>query len=333
NYWIALGLGDHVEELIQKPVIVGQVSLPATGYDERKPRQRVHVQAGEQAQLLGFDLEAGRKPLTATHRRPAVAPAGAYLRYRLYWRALGPIDKNYHGFVHLVDVNGQPLVQEDQLPGPFFHPPRLWDPYRLVTDTYLLRLPPDAPSGLYWPAVGLYDFETLERLPLRIDETSDLGYDYRLPPIKLLNPPAAKPAQALDIQLGEMAWLFGMDMSAPNAEARPGDSLVVTLYYRVAQPTTVNYTRFLHLHSDEHGMAAQQDGIPQNGRNPTWAWQADEVVADTVELSIAQGAPPGVYTLYSGFYTRANGARLPLAAQGQPAPDNRATLATITILP
>lgn len=333
DYWVALGVGDKDDELLQKPVIVGQVGLPAMTHEQRMPRQRVHVLVDDQAQLVGFDLEAARKPLIATHRRPAVVQAGAYLRYRLYWQALGPVDKNYHGFVHLVDAQGRPLVQEDQLPGPLFHPPRLWDVYRHTTDTYLLRLPPDAPSGLYWPAVGLYDFDTLERLPLRIDETSDLGYDYRLPPIKVLNPPVAQPAHALDIQLGEMGQLLGFDLSAVDAVAHAGDPLTVTLYYRATQPTTVNYTRFLHLYSDEHGMAVQQDGVPQDGLNPTWTWQSDEVVADTVVLTIPPDTTPGIYTLYNGFYTRPRGERLPLTEQGQPIPDNRAPLATITILP
>lgn len=333
DYWIALGVGDTFVELREKPVIVGKIQLPQPIAHQPEPRQRVHMVAGNQARLVGFDLAIRGRPLVATHRHPAVVRPGAYLDYRLYWQALRPMTKNYHGFVHLVDVAGRPLAQQDQLPGPFFQPPLLWNAYRHVSDIYHLRIPPDAPSGLYWPAVGMYDFATQERLPLTVDEQSDLGYDYRLPPIKVLNPPKRQPTHKLDIEIGTLGTLLGFDIDLETPEARPDEPFQVTLYYRAGQSSRVSYTRFLHLYDEGLGMAAQQDGPPQDGINPTWAWQPGEVVADPVALVVPPGTPPGDYTLYTGFYNPADGVRLPLTAGNQGVQDDRAPLITLTVKP
>lgn len=333
DYWVALGIGDTFVELREKPIIVGKIHLPEPVPHQPAPHQRVHVVAGNQARVVGFDLEIRGRPLVATHRHPAVVRPGSYLDYRLYWQALRPITKNYHGFVHLVDLFGHPLVQQDQLPGPFFQPPLLWNVYRYARDTYHLRIPRDAPSGLYWPAIGMYDFATQERLPLTVDEQSDLGYDYRLPPIKVLNPPKSQPTHALGIEMGTLGTLLGFDLGLVTPAVRPGESFQVRLYYRAGQNSRASYTRFLHLYDAQRGMAAQQDGPPQDGINPTWAWQPGEVVADPVTLVVPPGTPPGEYTLYTGFYNPADGVRVPLTDQGQPVPDDRAPLITLTVKP
>src|SRR5690606_5381119 len=124
--------------------------------------------------------------------KPLVVQAGDYLRYTLYWKAAQPPLENYHGFIHLTDLLGQPLIQEDQMPGPLLHPPLLWDNYRPQSDTYLLRIPAQAPSGLYWPTVGLYDFETLNRLAL-----AARSGDAQLPPIKIVRTTTATPQQPM----------------------------------------------------------------------------------------------------------------------------------------
>jgi hypothetical protein len=333
DYWVALGVGDTFVELREKPIIIGKINLPEPIPNQPEPRQRVHVVAGDQIRLVGFDLTIRGRPLVATHRHPAVVRPGSYLDYHLYWQALRPITKNYHGFVHLVDAGGRPLAQQDQLPGPFFQPPPLWSAYRHVSDIYHLRIPPDATSGLYWPAVGMYDFDSQQRLPLTVDEQSDLGYDYRLPPIKVLNPPQREPEHKRTIELGTLGTLIGFDLDRPIAEVRPGESFQVTLYYRAGPTSRVNYTRFLHLHDEQRGMAAQQDGPPQDGLNPTWVWQPGEVVADAVTLVVPPETPPGEYRLYTGFYNAVDGVRLTLSDGGQPVPDDRAPLLTLTIKP
>jgi hypothetical protein len=45
------------------------------------------------------------------------------------------------------------------------YPTYVWDEGERVQDDYALTVPPDAPSGAYQIAVGMYYLPTLERLP------------------------------------------------------------------------------------------------------------------------------------------------------------------------
>ena len=67
--------------------------------------------------------------------------------------------------------------------------------FSLQPDRYSLRIPEDAAGGLYWPVVGLYDFATVDLLPVQDASGQTLGDTYRLPPIKVINtqPPSPSP--------------------------------------------------------------------------------------------------------------------------------------------
>jgi hypothetical protein len=100
----------------------------------------------------------------------------------------------------------------------------------------------------------------------------------------------------------------------------------------VAKPTPVNYTRFVHVHKEGVGMAAQDDGLPQHGDNPTFAWTPGEVVRDEVALTIAADAAPGDYSLRIGFYDPQSGARMAARdAGGQALPDDEISLTGLTV--
>jgi hypothetical protein len=129
-------------------------------------------------------------------------------------------------------------------------------------------------------------------------------------------------------RFGEFAELLGYDLApAPTtspATFYPGDRVVVTLYYRSRGVTGQNYVRFLQLLDPAFSPAAQQDAIPRSGGNPTWSWQPGEVVIDHAELRIADGAAPGVYTLYTGFYPAEDpNARVEVLDAAQNAAPNR----------
>ncbi len=338
TYRLGVIIGEEPDDLTGEPAWIGQIDIPKQAAPPRQPRHRVDAQLGHRVQLVGFDLQRDQRLVNATAAKPTVARPGDYLRYRLYWQALRPLQQNYHGFVHLVNLHGWPLVQEDQLPGPFFHPPLLWDTYRTQTDTYLLRIPADAPSGIYWPAAGMYNFATMQRLPFfTTDETgvdSPAEYEYRLAPIKVINSPTVQPTHELAVQLGDIGEVIGFDLSIPGQTIRAGESFTTTLYYRSEQTTTVDYTRFLHFYDPERGMATQHDGLPQDGVNPTWSWLAEEVIADPIQLTIPLETTPGTYTLYHGFYDAAAGAvRLPLSQQDERLPDDHIPLITLTVEP
>ncbi len=305
---------------------LGQVDL-AQAPANTEPTYPLDLHFEQGFDLIGYDLSADRQPVTIPEDKPLAVYAGQYLRYTLYWKATQPPPENYHGFIHLTDQLGKPLVQEDQMPGPLLHPPLLWDNYRPQSDTYLLRIPPQAPSGLYWPKVGLYEFETLNRLAL-----VDTAGDAQLPPIKIVGATTTTPQQPLAAQFGDIAQFMGYTLQAPAGAIKAGTQLDLTLHYRSTGQTERNYTRFVQLYAPDLGMADQQDGPPQGGNNPTWAWLPDEVISDPVTLQIAADAQPGAYDLYVGFYDAADGVRLPVQDQaGQPIPEAWLKLTTIQV--
>lgn len=335
DYELAVHLEIEDDLATPPPTVVGQWHLSNPIPPQTQPTNPLHLDFGKKMRLGGYDLLVGNRRLPRLRSAPAVVYNGDYLWYRLYWQAGGEIDQNYHGLIHLLDQQGQPLVKQDQLPGPVFHPPLLWDRYRWQTDTYLLRLPDNAPSGLYWPAVGAYEFETVKLLPITNALTqAPIAPDYyRLPPVKLVNRQPPRPQQQLDIGLADWGRLTGFTLNAAQPTLQAGASLTVTLFYRADRPVRVNYTRFVHLANANQGLLTQFDSQPQAGANPTWSWQPGEVVVDSVVLQLPATAVPGSYTLYVGFYDpQTDGLRLPLLqADGTPVLDNRVPFHEIVI--
>jgi hypothetical protein len=292
---------------------VATYELRATPPPAATPEHALDLRYGAAIRLVGYTMRAAGQSVVADGALPPVVKAGDYLRYTLFWQADGLVDQNYHAFVHLTDHLGQPLVQEDQLPGPLFHAPQLWNNYRPYNDSYLLRIPADAPSGLYWPGVGVYDFATLDRLPLP-ESNADR---HLLPPIKILNTPVGKAEVTSGARFGDVATLLGYTgsgISAPHSTAprQRGDQLTLTFYWQSNSATATDYTRFVQVYDPALGMAAQFDSPPQQGGNPTSAWVPGEIIADPVTLTVQPDALPGTYGIYVGFYDPADGNRLPV---------------------
>jgi len=108
--------------------------------------------------LLGYDLRQ---------------EAGA-LRVTLHWRALRRMS-SYKVFVHLYDVRSGDLVtQHDAAPKEWTYPTNWWESGEVVSDEITLSLE-DIPAGVYRIEVGVYNPETLERLPVQTDSGAPLG--------------------------------------------------------------------------------------------------------------------------------------------------------------
>jgi uncharacterized membrane protein len=89
----------------------------------------------------------------------------------LQWQPTTPIRRDYTIFIHLIGPDGTIVTQSDARPTwvvPW--PTNLWSPDQPVLDGHRLPLPPDLSPGRYQVQVGLYYWETLERLPV-LDET------------------------------------------------------------------------------------------------------------------------------------------------------------------
>jgi len=96
----------------------------------------------------------------------AVQPRGArQLLVTLYWRLDKEIAKSYTVFCHITRA-GQRIGQHDGPPAGGYYPTDLWRPRDTVADTHTVDLSEDCAPGACRLVVGLYAWETMERLPL-----------------------------------------------------------------------------------------------------------------------------------------------------------------------
>jgi len=110
---------------------------------------------GESIRFLGYDLPQ------STFRPGEAVPL------TLYWRAITRVDGDYKVFTHLLGPDGQVRGQQDNIPVAGKRPTDGWLPGEVIEDVYHVPLPPDAPIGRYQIEIGMYDPQTLQRLPVR----------------------------------------------------------------------------------------------------------------------------------------------------------------------
>ncbi len=144
--------------LAGEPARCGWLATPAQGC----PLADVRVIAGGEGlatfgdRVLLLEAQVGRD-----EARP-----GDVVPVTLRWRGLRSMDVDYTVFVHLVGPDGRLHGQVDSWPVQGSFPTSQWAPGEAVLDRYEVRLEPDAPAGAYRVEVGLYELETMERLPV-----------------------------------------------------------------------------------------------------------------------------------------------------------------------
>jgi hypothetical protein len=87
------------------------------------------------------------------------------LKVTLWWRCLEPPERRYTVFLHLYDADGKLVAQKDSQPASDHLPTVFWRKGDVVRDQRAIELPADLPHGRYTIAVGLYDPQTMARLP------------------------------------------------------------------------------------------------------------------------------------------------------------------------
>jgi len=122
----------------------------------------VRVNFGDKVALAGYDVNA------------RLIRAGETLSVTLYWQASNQLLIDYSMFIHFVDAHGQVIAADDGLP--YTQPKRTtrWAPGQLMREVRLLRLPADAPAGLYEIELGTFS-ETEGRLPIVAPDGHYLG--------------------------------------------------------------------------------------------------------------------------------------------------------------
>ncbi|MBI1878124.1 MAG: hypothetical protein HYR94_07845, partial [Chloroflexi bacterium] len=96
----------------------------------------------------------------------AVHP-GLSLPILLQWVADQPPSTDFTVFLHLLSPDGRLVAQDDAYPTWLTpQPTSQWPLQQPILDSHRLNLPADLSPGIYTLQAGLYDVQTLERLPL-----------------------------------------------------------------------------------------------------------------------------------------------------------------------
>ncbi|MBI3177422.1 MAG: hypothetical protein HYZ35_05475, partial [Chloroflexi bacterium] len=107
----------------------------------------------------------------------------------------------------------------------------------------------------------------------------------------------------------------------PADPVRPGDSVPITLRWRVAEPVDTAYSTFVHLVGVGKPLVAGVDAAPCASWYPTDRWHTDEVVQYQLTLVIPSDLVAGNYEVAVGMYNWISSERLPVVQTNGREPD------------
>jgi hypothetical protein len=104
---------------------------------------------------------------------PARLQANQTVPISLAWQVRTPLPADYSIFLHLRSVDGQNVAQLDFPPFDDTYPTSRWVAGTEIKETRFWTLPPELPAGAYSLYLGLYQVESLARLPLVDDQNGE----------------------------------------------------------------------------------------------------------------------------------------------------------------
>jgi uncharacterized membrane protein len=134
---------------------------------------------------------------------------------------------------------------------------------------------------------------------------------------------------SVEANLGNRVKLLGYALD--KEILRPGESLVLTLYWQATAPMKTSYKVFTHIVDEGGAIKAQRDGLPVGGARPTTQWRSGEIVVDLYEIVIGPEVSPGRYAIEVGMYELESGQRLEVIAPDGRTLDNRVILQEIQV--
>jgi 4-amino-4-deoxy-L-arabinose transferase-like glycosyltransferase len=158
------------------------------------------------------------------------------------------------------------------------------------------------------PKLRIYHRGPAEVSPriLNVEEYAS-RFDSRTTPASVI-PPLPTDYAPAGYTLGEFVQLLGYRLD--TADARPGGSIHLVLYWEALRPIGTNYQVFNHLYDGT--MWGQRDGTPGCALRPTVLWEPGQVVRDEYTIPIDPSTPAGDIPLLVGMYRLDNGERLPV---------------------
>ena len=281
----------------------------------------------------------GGLPGRAGEKDSIVFP-GDEVQVDLALMAEAPLADDWSLFIHLVDGTGLTVAQLDTMPGGGLRPTSSWQPGRLLLDSYTVAIPETAhtPNRASWQ-VGFYDHRSGERLPQVDGGTSYTFGEVTICPAGFTVSdcqPGGKADVSQDggrsiptpvhVQFADSITLAGYSFSSRTPV--PGEEMTVTLRWTASGSVVESYTVFAHLLTDSFEMFGGADLQPSPS---TETWAAGETVATVHTFTVPPDAPPGLYQIEIGLYTRPDFQRLRVLDRINPAQEDRLLLGPLRI--
>jgi len=149
---VEVGLYDPGAKEDLGSVRVGEAKL-APPETQAPPDHPLEVALSDGIALLGYDLSSR-----------SVVP-GETITLTLHWEARAAPSADYQVMVHLLGVDPEPVAQGDGPPLGGDYPTSAWASGEVIVGPHAVVLPADVPPGQYRLLVGMYNLETLVRLP------------------------------------------------------------------------------------------------------------------------------------------------------------------------
>ena len=123
----------------------------------------------DEAAVFGEGIALVNTETFGVSKTPKVSVhAGETLSVTLAWKSLTAVSTNYTIFVHLAPASdAPPVAQEDAQPCDNSYPTSWWSPGEIIEEDRRIAIPADTPPGEYMLTVGIYDWTTGQRLPVR----------------------------------------------------------------------------------------------------------------------------------------------------------------------
>ncbi len=250
--------------------------------------------------LLGLNLD-----------RSDITPGDTIL-LTAFWQATQKPLKDYGLKFELLDQQNNAVASSSFQLGGERYPSSQWIANEQIVDLDRVRVPANAPSGVYhW------------RGSIDGGRVFDLGVLRVTAPDRSFEMPTI--ANRIDQTFGRQVTLLGYEIE--GREAR-GEELRLSLYWRAEEDMPESYKVFVHLLDQNGQVRAQVDTIPVNGTRPTTSWLPSEIVTDTYSITLPPDLAVGQYRLVTGLYDPNALIRLKLITG-----NDAVTLATFSLQP
>lgn len=165
-------VGDEIEDRPSLPVAAIKI-VPANWPESV---DRVLAEIGEAVQL------------TAASHTPQQARPGKTITIDVQWQVVAPPQEDWTTLIHLAEPGQPPLAVGDNQPLNGDYPTYVWAAGENFADQYQLTIPDDLANGRYPLWLGMYNSDTIERLPLTINNAPQPNQVIQIGVVEIISP-------------------------------------------------------------------------------------------------------------------------------------------------